>query len=120
MKYKINKNNNQISVEVTIPVRSKLDCPERIIVKTSDVLEILEKEKIKIGKTISDPRVLRNTTGKTKYKSAEWIFEEYRAPKQTSPQRNRKKSKKTLDKISDHVIIEEYKNSLSIKEEKEL
>lgn len=117
MKYKINKNNNQVSVKVTIPVRSKLDCPERIIVKTDDVLEILRKEKIKVGKLISDSITLRNTTGRTKYKSAEWIFEAYQPPKQTTYQRNKKKTKKTLDKIADHVIIEEYKSSLPPKEE---
>jgi hypothetical protein len=119
MRYEINKENNQVRIKVTIPVMSKLDCPERIEVKTSDVLKILKEEKVKVGNIISDPHVLRNNKGKTKFKSAEWVFEAYKGYKSTSSQRSRKKSKKTLDKTSDHVIIEEYKSSLSLKEEKE-
>lgn len=119
MKQEIEQNKENIILRITIPVFSNIDYPTKVKVNDSDARKILESKNIKVGKILSGPGVLTNFKNPT-HLSAEWIFEVPRVevPKEnirhsnsTSSKKRSRKSKKTLDKSSQDVIIEEENTS---------
>jgi hypothetical protein len=119
MKQEIEQNKESIILRITIPVYSNIDYPTKVKVSDSDARKILESKNIKVGKILSGPGVLTNFRNSTQL-SAEWAFEvlptatprdNIRLSNSVNNKKRSRKSKKTLDKSSQNVIIEEDNTS---------
>ena len=112
----IKNSNGKIYVTVSLPPYNRVEFTNKLKVRKSDIISYLLEKKINIGKSIEDHPYVRNTD--TSDNNRVWVFEQIKQ-KQASPKNKQKSSKKPenqakkLDKIPEHVIIEEEKEESS-------
>tara|TARA_Y100001973_G_C5186664_1_gene328291 strand:+ start:1833 stop:2177 length:345 start_codon:yes stop_codon:yes gene_type:complete len=114
MKIDIEDGGRNISVKVRVKPIHRKDHNVKEKITTTDILEYLQRENVKVGKCIQNPSLVTNRMGRDKL-SGEWIFEKPKKPVKSI--RKPKKVKKTLDKSREDVIIEVQEKTLLPKEE---
>ena len=105
----IDKTSNKVTVTVKLPLFDRFSNPNKVKLKTSQVIEFLKSKKLNILKCIQDPGIIRNTVKGENIKT--WIFElqQTKVNKKVSKIKTEKKVEKSLDKSPESVIIVEEK-----------